>query len=119
MQQGINGGDPAVQQEIIDLLQDRRFNKVEIKEIRSLAREHYPQRWAYLISDEAYEVLYRAERYIAPWDRREVGTRRAQLGRLLRGPRGAMGLLRDHEEEEAHIEIDPPKLPLEVQDFPF
>jgi hypothetical protein len=83
-------------------------------------RKDYPERWPEQISDEAYEVLYRAERRIKPWDRREIGMRRAQVGRLLRGPRGAMALWLDIEEGPTHVEIDPLQPALDIEELgPF
>ena len=120
MQQDTIQPGAAVQQEIIDLLQYGRFNKVEIREVRPLERAHYPAHLARHVSDEGYEVRYLAERRIAPWDRSEIGTRRAHVGRLLRGPHGAMGLLRDVEEGPVHIEIDEPVPAPNIEEFgPF
>jgi hypothetical protein len=115
---------PTVKQEITDLLQYDRFNRIEITEVQILDRATIPESWTHIlknITDEAYSVCYSYVKRVAPWDRQEVGLRRAWVARLLQGPRGAMGLLSDVETGPTHIEVDPihEELPDELSEHPF
>jgi hypothetical protein len=108
----------AVKQEIIDLLKEHRFNEVTLLEMHPLAQVHeqYP-RWAQQVDgEEAYEVTYHAKRFIAPWDRYEIGTRRAHVARLVRGVRGLMGLLWDAQEGPVNVESIIPAPLEEIED---
>jgi hypothetical protein len=104
--------DKNVQQEIIDLLQDRRFSQVEIVAVHPIA---YDGHWTSAIQDKVYEVSYQSERYIKPWDRREIGMRRAQVGRLRRS--GLMGQLNDWEDGPVQVVIDLPTEDSELSDL--
>lgn len=99
----------ATQEEIVMLLADRRFNQVDLVDVRPIGRDRLGS-WAYSVTDEVYEVIYAYIKRVAPWDRQEVGQRRALVGRIAKeGPVGALAQFKDYEEGRPCIEVDPPR----------